>query len=86
MTQNRSFPCSGNKLENVKEEVEDVEVDGDGGKDVLLGGDRELVVATHHHLRIESSADYQLPGCRRSGRLRIGGRRWQSRQDVESQC
>ena len=35
----------------MKKQVEDVEVDGDGSEDVLLGGDRELVVAPHHHLR-----------------------------------
>ena len=43
--------CSSHEFEDVKEQVEDVEVDGDGCEDVLLGGDRELVVAPYHHLR-----------------------------------
>ena len=44
------LPRSCDKFENVEEEVENVEVDGDGREDVLLRGDRELVVAPHHHL------------------------------------
>ena len=44
------LPRSCDKFENVEEEIENVEVDGDGREDVLLRGDRELVVATHHHL------------------------------------
>ena len=46
-----SFLGSPDYPEDVKEDVENVEVDGDGGEDVLLGGDGELVVAPHHHLR-----------------------------------
>ena len=44
------LPRSCDKFENVEEEVENVEVDGDGCEDVLLRGDRVLVVASHHHL------------------------------------
>ena len=45
-----SFLGSPDYPEDVKEDVENVEVDGDGREDVLLRGDRELVVATHHQL------------------------------------
>ena len=45
-----SFLRSPNNPKDVEEDVENVEVDGDGCEDVLLRGDRELVVATHHHL------------------------------------
>ena len=45
-----SFLRSPNNAKDVEEDVENVEVDGDGCEDVLLRGDRVLVVATHHHL------------------------------------
>ena len=45
-----SFLRSPNNPKDVEEDVENVEVDGDGCEDVLLRGDRVLVVATHHHL------------------------------------
>ena len=45
-----SFLGSPDDPEDVEEDVENVEVDGDGREDVLLRGDRELVVAPHHHL------------------------------------
>ena len=38
--------------EEVHEDVDDVQVDGERGKDVLLGRDRILVVPAHHHLNI----------------------------------
>ena len=47
-----SFLGSPDYPEDVKEDVENVEVDGDGGEDVLLRGDRVLVVASHHHLGV----------------------------------
>ena len=34
----------------VHEDVDDVQVDGERGKDVLLGGDCVLVVPADHHL------------------------------------
>ena len=37
--------------EEVHEDVDDVQVDGEGCEDVLLGGDRVLVVPSNHHLR-----------------------------------
>ena len=40
--------------EDVHEDVDDVHVDGEGGEDVLLGGDGVLVVAPHHHLEKSS--------------------------------
>ena len=52
-----SFLRSPNNPKDVEEDVENVEVDGDGCEDVLLRGDRVLVVATHHHLRKMRSVD-----------------------------
>ena len=45
-----SFLGSPDDAEDVEEDVENVEVDGDGCEDVLLGGDRVLVVPSNHHL------------------------------------
>merc|ERR1719225_1734602 len=52
-----SFLGSPDDPEDVEEDVENVEVDGDGCEDVLLRGDRVLVVATHHHLSIVDEID-----------------------------
>merc|ERR1712113_799304 len=52
-----SFLRSPNNPKDVEEDVENVEVDGDGCENVLLGGDRVLVVATHHHLSIVDEID-----------------------------
>ena len=38
--------------EEVHEDVDDVQVDGERGKDVLLGRDRVLVVSADHHLNV----------------------------------
>ena len=62
-----SFLCSPDYPEDVKEDVENVEVDGDGGEDVLLRGDRVLVVASHHHL----GGKHCVPGQVRSNLLQI---------------
>ena len=61
------LPRSCDKFENVEEEVENVEVDGDGCEDVLLRGDRVLVVAPHHHL----GGKHCVPGQVRSNLLQI---------------
>ena len=36
--------------EEVHEDVDDVQVDGEGCEDVLLGGDRVFMVPSNHHL------------------------------------
>merc|ERR1712001_610868 len=48
--------CS-NDLQNVEEQIDDVEVEVERSKDILLGVQRILVVATHHHLGVEDDVE-----------------------------
>ena len=41
-----------NDAENVHEEVDDVQVEVEGGEHVLLGAERVLVAAPHHQLSV----------------------------------
>ena len=62
-----SFLGSPDYPEDIEEDVENVEVDCDGCEDVLLRGDRVLVVAPHHHL----GGKHCVPGQVRSNLLQI---------------
>ena len=62
-----SFLGSPDYPEDIEEDVENVEVDGDGCEDVLLRGDRVLVVAPHHHL----GGKHCVPGQVHSNLLQI---------------
>ena len=43
--------------QDVSEEVDDVQVDVEGSKDVLLGGDGVLVAPTDHQLNVEHEVE-----------------------------
>jgi len=44
-------------LKNVEEEIDDVQVEVERGKDILLGVQRILVIATHHHLGVKDNVE-----------------------------
>ena len=45
-------PAVSNDAENIHEEVDDVQVEVEGGEHVLLGAERVLVAAPHHQLSV----------------------------------
>ncbi len=60
--------------EDVEEDVDDVEVEVEGGEDVVLGVDGQLVLAAHDQLRVEhqEQAEQERPhGAVRDVRISV---------------
>ncbi len=70
----RSVAGGVEHAQDVQEEVDDVQVDGDGPEHVLVGGHRELVAAAQQHLGAGDAG--QVQGVRDRGR--VSGRGWTS--------
>lgn len=51
--------------QDVEEEVDDVQVEVEGGEDVLLGAEGVLVLAAHHELRVVHDVEREHQGAQR---------------------
>lgn len=54
-----------NYSQNVEKNVDDVQVEVEGGKDVLFRGDGILVLPSQHQLRVEDEIDGEKEGAQR---------------------
>ena len=55
-------PGSPNKPEDIQEDVDDVQVESQSSKDILLGRDGVLVVPSHHHLSVVHQVEGEEEG------------------------